>query len=420
MKIKISEVAKLNDRTLNNSHQFSALQYLDTGSITNGDIDGYQILKIGKDKIPGRAKRLVKDNTIVYSTVRPRLLHYGILKDPAENTVVSTGFVTIDADVNKIDPYYLYCHLIRPEVVAYLADIADTAVSSYPSINPDDIGDLEINIVEDISQQKKQTEIIKKINRKIQLNSKINAELESMAKTIYDYWFLQFDFPNEEGKPYRSSGGKMVWNTQLKREIPDGWKAMHLREIESNIITGKTPSTKKPEYYNGNIPFITIGDIRGNVFVSSTEITLSQLGADSQPNKYIPEDSICVTCIATPGLVGFASKLSQTNQQINTVICEKEYNKYYLYFSVKNHFEYSKGAKVGSTFANMNKGDFSSISILEPCEGIVQGYHKIVEPFFERIKKVTLENKELVKLRDWLLPMLMNGQVTVEERAARN
>ena len=150
-----------------------------------------------------------------------------------------------------------------------------------------------------------------------------------MAKTLYDYWFVQFDFPDSNGKPYKSSGGKMVYNKELKREIPEGWEYIRLEDIESNIITGKTPPKKNPEYFNGEIPFITIGDIRGNMHIVSTNETLSKLGADYQKTKYIQKGAICVSCIATPGLIGFATELSQTNQQINSIQCKNEANSFY-------------------------------------------------------------------------------------------
>ena len=156
----------------------------------------------------------MKNDTIVYSSVRPRLCHFGILKDIPKNTVVSTGFITIDAKEEKIDPYYLYYLLTTNDKIEYISNIADTAVSSYPSINPSDIENMEINIIDDLEQQREIVAILKSIDKKIENNNKINEELESMEKTIYDYWFLQFEFPNEEGKPYKSNGGKMVWNEE--------------------------------------------------------------------------------------------------------------------------------------------------------------------------------------------------------------
>lgn len=255
--------------------------------------------------------------------------------------------------------------------------------------------------------------VLSALDKKIELNNKINAELEAMAKTIYDYWFVQFDFPDEDGKPYKSSGGKMVYNETLKREIPDGWEDKELGQIEECIITGKTPPKANPDYFNGEVPFITIGDIRGNIFVVDTEETLSSLGAEYQSNKYIQKGSICVTCIASPGLVGIASELSQTNQQINSVECKNEANRFYLLFAIRDFFTASK-AKTGNTFANMNKGDFSAIKLTAPIKEVLDDYHLKICPMFEMILKNSLENKKLSELRDWLLPMLMNGQVKVE------
>ena len=307
--------------------------------------------------------------------------------------------------------YLLYA--LQSQYVQAQIDAINKTGSIVSNLNIPDLKSLQIPFV-DKEKQIKIGSALASIVDKIQLNNRIITELEEMAKTIYDYWFVQFDFPNAEGKPYRSSGGAVVWNDRLNREIPKGWEVKYLAEIESDIITGKTPPTQCPENYNGDIPFITIGDIRNNVFVTSTEITLSKQGADSQPTKYIPEDSICVTCIASPGLIGFTTERSQTNQQINTVVCKNKYNRYFLYFALNNYFQYANGAKTGSTFANMNKDDFSTIEILKPEIKLLQQYYGVIDPLFQKIKESTMETKYLSMLRDWLLPMLMNGQVTVK------
>ena len=265
-----------------------------------------------------------------------------------------------------------------------------------------------------LNEQKIVADLLQAIDTKIELNNKINAELEAMAKLIYDYWFVQFDFPDANGKPYKSSGGKMVYNEELKREIPDGWDVEDLCKVESNIKTGKTPSTKKAENFNGDIPFICIGDVRGNMHISKTEMSLSIAGANSQANKFIPEGAICVTCIASPGLVGFATENSQTNQQLNTVVCEKFENRYYLYFYLKDYFRFAK-AKSGNTFANMNKGDFSGIKVIRPRIELLALFSQNLMPSIEKILVNSKETNKLIELRDWLLPMLMNGQVTIKE-----
>ena len=284
--------------------------------------------------------------------------------------------------------------------------------SSQPLLTQGILNNLQIKIQFNPKQQQKIAAVLSVLDAKIACNNRINAELEAMAKNLYDYWFVQFDFPDANAKPYKSSGGKMVYNPTLKREIPAGWKDSTIGEIEGNIVTGKTPPKDNPEFFGGEVPFITIGDIRGSTFVVSTEETLTTEGAETQKGKFLPEDAICVTCIATPGLVGFVTTPAQTNQQINSVICAKEVNKYYLYFAIKGYFDGAK-AKTGNTFANMNKGDFSVINILYPPSDNLNIFHEKAAPMFQQIKAKSFENFQLKQLRDWLLLMLMNGQVTV-------
>lgn len=303
-------------------------------------------------------------------------------------------------------PKYVY-YLLK-----VLGNLQTSDKSTVPGINRNDLHEVIIPCA-DSKDQQKIAAVLSALDAKIELNQRINAELESMAKTLYDYWFVQFDFPNEKGKPYKSAGGKMVWDEELKREIPLGWEVENLEDIENNIVTGKTPSTSNPEYYDGNIPFITIGDIRGNMHVVETQIKLSKAGAEIQKNKFIPKGSLCVTCIASPGLIGFATKDSQTNQQINSIVIENEENRTYLYFALNDYFKFAKGAKTGNTFANMNKGDFSSIKLVHPDKSHLLNFEKIAKPMVEEILIRQLESQTLTELRDWLLPMLMNGQVKV-------
>ncbi len=293
------------------------------------------------------------------------------------------------------------------------------------NLNSGDIKGFTISLPDTVVRQKKIAAVLSSLDAKIELNNRINDELEGMAKLLYDYWFVQHDFPisaaqaaalgkpHLTGKPYRSSGCPMVYNPQLKREIPVGWEVKKLCEVESNIITGKTPPTADTENFSGDIPFICIGDVRGNMHVVKTELTLSSKGASLQKNKFIPKGAICVTCIASPGLIGFATRDSQTNQQLNSIVCDNDEHKEFLYFYLKNHFTNSSGAKMGNTFANMNKADFSAIPVLLPVSETIKFFSESVRPLFDSILNNSQQNQELAQLRDWLLPMLMNGQVTV-------
>lgn len=325
-------------------------------------------------------------------------------------TVASGIFVLRNSIPEKLNFDYLY-HVLKSNIFKDFIQRNKSLGSTILHLYQRDLENFELDLPS-LEHQNSISRILNAIEEKIANNNKINAELESLAKTIYDYWFLQFEFPNEDGKPYKSSGGKMVWNEELKREIPEEWNYVLLQEFEKNIITGKTPSTKNKDNFGGNIPFITIGDIRNNTFITKTEITLSEQGSKSQENKYIPEGSICVTCIATTGLVGITTKKSQTNQQINSIICQNSFNRFYLLYAIRDFFKFSSGAKSGNTFANMSKRDFENIQLIQPEESILKQFEKKIAPILMSVKNNSVESEKLSSLRDFLLPMLMNGQIT--------
>lgn len=387
--------------------------FLNTGNVKKTGFDFTRVEFIDEEKDKKLRKGKVRQGDIVLTT-RGTVGNVALVTSdtPFKNIRINSGMVIVRTDPEKYDPYFILLFfrssLFQKQCLSHGSGSAQPQLPisalkyiSFPNI--------------DIDHQRKVVSAASCIDKKIELNNRINAELESIAKILYDYWFVQFDFPDDspQGKPYKTTGGKMVYNPTLKREIPEEWGDSTIGSIEPNIVTGKTPSKDNPEYFGGNVPFITIGDIRGNTYIVSTEETLTDSGAATQKNKFLPEDSICVTCIASPGLVGFVTTPAQTNQQINSVVCSNDINKYYLYFAIKSYFEGAK-AKTGNTFSNMNKGDFSTIGILKPSDQVLQDYHQKAYPLFEQIKLKLLENKKLVKLRDWLLPMLMNGQVTIK------
>lgn len=284
--------------------------------------------------------------------------------------------------------------------------------SSIPHISKTQIEDFKIPLMDEISAINIGN-WLSNVDSNISTNNFAIQTLESLAKTIYDYWFLQFEFPNEEGKPYKSSGGKMVWNEELKREIPEGWEVKKLADIEKDIVTGKTPTTKDSTNFGVDVPFVTIEDIRNNVFIIDTNRKLSTKGAETQRKKYIEKGSLCVSCIASVGEVGFVSQKSQTNQQINSIIFKNENNKEYLYFAIKSYFQNSR-SKVGNIFDNVNKEEFSSINFLYDSN-IINLFHVKTMLLFNQILNCTNQNQQLTELRDFLLPMFMNGQVIFKD-----
>lgn len=385
--------------------------FLSISSLENGYLDLTKSAHLNEEDFKKWTKRVTPKKGDILFSYETRLGEVALMPDDIKACLGRRmGLLRPNSEL-VLSEYLLYAYLSPSFQQVIKANTITGATVNRIALT--ELPNFEVRIPP-MEEQRKVSALLSNIDRKMKLNNQVNSELEAMAKMLYDYWFVQFDFPDVDGKPYKSSGGKMVYNETLKREIPEGWKSSTIEDIEPNIVTGKTPSKKKPEYFDGDIPFITIGDIRANTFIVQTEETLTSKGADTQKNKYLPEDSICVTCIASPGLVGFVTERSQTNQQINSLICGNPLDRYYLYFAIKAYFEGAK-AKTGNTFANMNKGDFSSIDILYPNKDMLTMYYRILDPLFKQIKAKSFENKELAQLRGWLLPMLMNGQVTVHQ-----
>lgn len=279
-------------------------------------------------------------------------------------------------------------------------------------------------------EQKELVSSVREVDAKISVNKQICAELEAMAKTLYDYWFTQFDFPNEEGKPYRSSGGAMEWNEQLKQEIPSGWNCS---VITNHIGNGKSGDWGK-ESATGNYLKEVIC-IRGADFPSINENkTLSaptRYILEKNANKVLSSGDIIVEisggsptqstgriCYINENTIRRFDKDIITSNFCRAFSTKKKAEQYWLYLLWKTLYDAGvlfrfEGKTTG--IKNLLFDDFcAQYKIVCPEEDILEKFHKIVSPIFEKMQQYNIENDELTKLRDWLLPMLMNGQATVE------
>lgn len=308
------------------------------------------------------------------------------------NTIVPHS--NIDSDF----VYYLMC--IVGKELNYISKTS-TAV---PIINKSTFSDWDIVIPREKEDQRRIASILSSLDRKIELNNKINADLEEMAQAIFKNWFVDFE-PFKDGKFVDSELGM----------IPEGWKVGCLGDM-GNIVCGKTPSKANSNYYGGDIPFIKIPDMHGNIFVESSEDRLTELGSLSQIKKLIPPYSLMVSCIATVGLVSINTKPSHTNQQINTVIPHNKSALFYLYQYIKNNEELLKNmGRGGTTTLNVNTKSFSNIRLLIPSEIALEQFHRVVEGLFKKIELNLHESRTLSTLRDTLLPRLMSGELEVPE-----
>ena len=406
-KLTVKDVVNINKSTLSTKDNWSTLKYLDTGNITENQIDTLQIFQKG-EKLPSRAKRKVEKGTIIYSTVRPNQKHFGYFDTSFNDLVVSTGFATLDVIDPRVNSKYLYYLLTQNSVISQLQSIGENSTSSYPSIRPEDIGNLSF-MFPNIDIQNKIADILTSIDKKIQINNQINQELEAMAKTLYDYWFVQFDFPDQNGKPYKSSGGKMVYHPELKREIPEGWGVDSLWNI-ANFYNGLAmqkyrPVTTEDDY----LPVIKIREMM-NGFSKDTE----KARLDIPTEAVVERGDILFSWSATLEVIIWGKERGALNQHIFKVTSDI-YPKSFIYFELKSYLKVFKAIAElrKTTMGHITQDHLKQAKIVVPSIELISKLDTQLQPIMLKQQILENQNQELTQLRDWLLPMLMNGQVKV-------
>lgn len=310
-----------------------------------------------------------------------------------------------------------------PKYVAYLLEVTLNALqidgtdkSTVPGVDRNVLHDLVVPYISDLASQKTTTRVLSAIDAKIANNKKLMVELEETARLIYDYWFTQFDFPDENRRPYRSSDGKMIWNDMLKREIPEGWSAGSLASL-GEIVSGATPSTSDAaNYADTGIAWITPNDLSdsdGCMHIWHGERDISKKGLRSCSAQLMPIGSVIMSSRAPIGYLAVTTQQCCTNQGCKSLIPGKGYGTYFVYFTMKRRMPIIKAQGVGTTFTEVSKETLSAIPLELPPIYIASRFEKVVLPLCDQIKTLEAQCDELSSLRDWLLPMLMNGQATV-------
>jgi len=269
-----------------------------------------------------------------------------------------------------------------------------------PTLNRNHINLLKVKIPKNTIQTKI-ADVLSTYDKLIENNNCRIQILEKTAEELYKEWFVRMRFPGYE-------------KTKFDKGIPEGWEVRRIKDL-GEVITGKTPPTNDEENYGGEVMFVKTPDMNGNLFTIETESYLSNKGNDSQPKKLIPEGSIMVSCIGTGGVVSINGYPAHTNQQINSIILNKSLEREWAYFtlhSMKGTIELF-GA-TGATMTNLSKGKFENLKILYPINDLVLRYHTLTKGIFSKIKNLNIQNQNLKKQRDLLLPRLMNGTIIVK------
>lgn len=364
----------------------------------NGELITDKVLGINIDKffMPSVANvigtDLSKYKLIVKGTFACNPMHVGrderlpvALYTEDEPAIVSPAYFMFEIKKDsELLPAYLMMWFRRPEFDRNCWFRTDGSVRG--GITWDDICRLEVPVPSK-AEQEAVIASYKAIDDRIALKQKINDNLEATAKTLYKNRFEDFE-------PY---GGSQ----------PKSWKTVPLSSLAKDIVCGKTPPTDNPANYGGHVPFITIPDMHGSVYTLQTSRFLSEAGVATQANKTLPENAICVSCIATVGLVCLTAEPSQTNQQINSIICRKGVSPFYVYLKMTTLTEYLKQLGAGgSTTLNVNKTLFGEIPILYPDEESLLVFHNEVAPLFEAIRSNQLEIQHLEELKNLVLMTL--------------
>lgn len=251
------------------------------------------------------------------------------------------------------------------------------------------------------------------LDQKIRLDEQINQNLTAMAKQLYDYWFVQFDFPNEEGKPYKSSGGEMVWNKKLKREIPKGWNISLIKDF-ATTYSGGTPKSTNIEYYNnGEIAWINSGELNSPIITKTTNY-ITKCGLENSSAKLYPSNSILVAMYgATAGKVSLLTFEACSNQAVCGIIPTIENMLYYVYFHISSLYSHFITLSTGSARDNISQNTIKNILLPIPTRNILKLFDEKIGSIYQMIVNNYQQIDSLAMQRDELLPLLMNGQVSV-------
>lgn len=322
-----------------------------------------------------------------------------ILKRPM---ATNQACCNIELDEEKVSSEYVYYFL-----KTQYENLRGLSSGIRKNLNTNDIKNFVVRLPENLKTQQSIAAVLSALDKKISLNKQINARLEEMAKTLYDYWFVQFDFPDANGKPYRSSGGEMVFDETLKREIPKGWEVKSLNQV-ADIVMGQSPDgasynleQKGTIFFQGSTDF----DWR---FPNVRQYTTS-------PTRFAQKGDILLSVRAPVGDLNISPFECCIGRGL-AALRSKSGNNSFLFYVMK-YFKtvFERRNTEGTTFGSITKDDLHSLKLVAPADNVLEKYNEIASKYDEMIFIRSQQNHQLTQLRDFLLPMLMNGQVSVAE-----
>lgn len=336
----------------------------------------------------------------------------GLIPETAqyEKYVISNKQIRVRIDTDKVDVLYAYYWFASPWIQRLLA--LSNKGSTVPLLTLWEVKNLPISYPESMEEQHRIALVLETIGKKIEKNNLINAELESMAKTIYDYWFLQFEFPNEEGKPYKSSGGKMVWNEELKREIPEGWA---VKGVEDFGILSNGINYSKGESGDKTYKIVNVRNISTtSLLLDKSEMDDIILNAKTADNYLLENNDILIARSGIPGAIRILEGDIKNTIYCGFIICLRLWSdiyRRYLVYKLKDYENTTATTSGGTIMQNVSQSTLKRIKFAVPNKKCILEFNEKIDSIWSMIGKSNKENQELISLRDFLLPLLMNGQV---------
>ncbi|MGR5194912.1 restriction endonuclease subunit S [Vibrio rotiferianus] len=356
------------------------------------------------------SKYIVKKDDIVYSR-RGDVTLKALIREKEDGYFCGTGCLLLRPG-DKFDSRFLTHYLSTPTIQNWI--VRQAVGATMPNLNTGILSSIPFNGPKR-EEQEKIADVLSVIEDKIELNNRINAELEAMAKMLYDYWFVQFDFPDANGKPYKASGGKMIYDQTLKRDVPDEWEVTTVGKIAKTELGG-TPSTVVDEYWNdADIPWLSSAET-ASFPVTTSEQKVTQAGVDNSAATLLPKGTVIISIVRyiRPSILGIDAA---TNQSVVGIRECKRLKSSFIYPYFCSEVPRLMGLRTGAQQPHINKGVIEKSPIVIPSEKALTDYYEVADPIFEKIMNLAFQNQELMQMRDWLLPMLMNGQVMVNPSA---
>ncbi|MEY8413107.1 restriction endonuclease subunit S [Lachnospiraceae bacterium 62-26] len=364
--------------------------------LIQGAVSEESIARVSKEHVERLSKHKIQDGDILYSR-RGDVGKCAFTSEREIGWICGTGCLKVSVDKDKADPQFIFYQLQKAETIGWVINHA--VGSTMLNLNTSILSAVPVDVPE-IEIQRKIVKILSSYDELIANNQKQIKLLEEAAQRLYKEWFVDLRFPGYK-------------DVKIVDDVPEGWRKQKISDF-GEIITGKTPSTAKEQYYGGKIPFVKIPDMHDCVYPITTESTLTSEGANTQKNKFIPQNGIMVSCIATVGLVNIAVASCQTNQQINSIILNDEQDLYYTYSTMKRLKTLLEGVgSNGATMTNVNKTKFGNLEILYPTDELRKMYYDFCQPIFEKIYALSISINKLSLARDRLLPKLMNREIEI-------